>query len=66
MRRLVVYTPDTGASVSALCEGEKLRAVSIYEEHGESALPAIGPVRPSRFAPPVIDLLLYLARKLAA
>lgn len=35
MRRLVAYAPETGASVSALCEGEKLRAVSIYEEHGE-------------------------------
>jgi nitrite reductase/ring-hydroxylating ferredoxin subunit len=31
----IVYTPETGASVSALCEGERLRAVSIYEENGE-------------------------------
>jgi nitrite reductase/ring-hydroxylating ferredoxin subunit len=31
----IVYTPETGTSVSALCEGERLRAVSIYEENGE-------------------------------
>ena len=31
----IVYTPETGASVSTMCEGEKLRAVSIYEENGE-------------------------------
>lgn len=31
----IVYTPQTGTSVSAMCEGEKLRAVSIYEENGE-------------------------------
>lgn len=31
----IVYTPQTGASVSALCEGERLRAVTIYEENGE-------------------------------
>jgi nitrite reductase/ring-hydroxylating ferredoxin subunit len=31
----IVYTPQTGTSVSTMCEGEKLRAVSIYEENGE-------------------------------
>ncbi|OYY92678.1 MAG: (2Fe-2S)-binding protein [Hydrogenophilales bacterium 28-61-23] len=31
----IVYTPETGVSVSALCEGERLRAVSAYEENGE-------------------------------
>ena len=31
----IVYTPQTGASVSALCEGEQLRAVTVYEEDGE-------------------------------
>ncbi|MBL8447352.1 MAG: Rieske 2Fe-2S domain-containing protein [Zoogloeaceae bacterium] len=30
----IVYAPDTGASVSALCEGERLRAVALYEEDG--------------------------------
>ena len=28
-------TPQTGASVSAMCEGEQLRAVRVYEEDGE-------------------------------
>jgi nitrite reductase/ring-hydroxylating ferredoxin subunit len=31
----IVYTPQTGASVSAMCEGERLRAVDSYEEGGE-------------------------------
>jgi len=31
----IVYTPETGTSVSALCEGEQLRTVAIYEENGE-------------------------------
>jgi nitrite reductase/ring-hydroxylating ferredoxin subunit len=31
----IVYTPETGTSVSTMCEGEKLRSVSIYEENGE-------------------------------
>lgn len=31
----IVYTPETGISVSALCEGEQLRAVDVYEEDGE-------------------------------
>jgi nitrite reductase/ring-hydroxylating ferredoxin subunit len=31
----IVYTPQSGTSVSAMCEGEKLRAVLVYEEDGE-------------------------------
>jgi len=31
----IVYTPQTGASVSTMCEGDKLRAVEAYEENGE-------------------------------
>ncbi len=31
----IVYTPQTGASVSTMCEGERLRAVDSYEEGGE-------------------------------
>ena len=31
----IVYTPETGTSVSTMCEGERLRAVAIYEENGE-------------------------------
>ena len=31
----IVYTPETGTSVSAMCTGEQLRAVSLYEEDGE-------------------------------
>lgn len=31
----IVYTPQTGTSVSAMCEGERLRAVACYEEGGE-------------------------------
>lgn len=31
----IVYTPQTGASVSAICEGEQLRAVAVYESDGE-------------------------------
>ena len=31
----IVYKPQTGASVSTMCEGDKLRAVEAYEENGE-------------------------------
>jgi nitrite reductase/ring-hydroxylating ferredoxin subunit len=31
----IVYAPQTGASVSTMCEGEQLRAVEVYEEGGE-------------------------------
>ena len=31
----IVYTPQTGTSVSTMCEGDKLRAVEAYEENGE-------------------------------
>lgn len=31
----IVYKPDTGTSVSAMCEGEQLCTVNIYEESGE-------------------------------
>lgn len=31
----IVYTPETGTSVSAMCEGEQLRSVNIYEEDGQ-------------------------------
>ncbi|MBK6356973.1 MAG: Rieske 2Fe-2S domain-containing protein [Betaproteobacteria bacterium] len=31
----IVYTTQTGASVSAMCEGERLRAVDCYEDGGE-------------------------------
>lgn len=31
----IVYTPQTGASVSTLCEGEQLRAITVYEDDGE-------------------------------
>lgn len=31
----IVYTPQTGASVSAMCEGEQLRAIAVYEHDGE-------------------------------
>ena len=31
----IVYTPQTGTSISTMCEGERLRAVTIYEEDGE-------------------------------
>lgn len=31
----IVYTPETGTSVSAMCEGDQLRAVGVYEENGE-------------------------------
>ena len=34
----IVYQPQTGASVSAMCEGERLRAVEVYEEGGEIGL----------------------------
>lgn len=31
----IVYQPETGASVSTICEGERLRAVALCEEDGE-------------------------------
>ena len=31
----IVYTPQTGTSLSTLCEGQRLRAVEVYEESGE-------------------------------
>ena len=31
----IVYQPETGASVSTICEGERLRAVALREEGGE-------------------------------
>ena len=31
----IVYTPESGTSVSAMCEGEQLRALDVYEEDGE-------------------------------
>jgi nitrite reductase/ring-hydroxylating ferredoxin subunit len=34
----IVYLPQTGASVSTMCEGERLRAVEVYEESGEIGL----------------------------
>jgi len=30
----MVYTPETGTSISTMCEGEQLRAVAVYEEDG--------------------------------
>ena len=46
----IVYTPETGTSVSALCEGERLRTVFIYEENGEVGIAdwRVGGVRPLR------------------
>ncbi|MBS1144948.1 MAG: Rieske (2Fe-2S) region [Proteobacteria bacterium] len=34
----IVYTPQSGTSVSAMCEGEQLRAVTVYEEDGTVGL----------------------------
>ena len=31
----IVYTPESGTSLSAMCEGEQLRADQVYEEAGE-------------------------------
>ena len=31
----IVYQPETGASVSTMCEGERLKSVRIYEADGE-------------------------------
>ena len=31
----IVYTPQTGTSVSTMCEGEQLRAIEVYEEDGQ-------------------------------
>ena len=31
----IVYTPQTGTSLSTMCEGEQLRAIDVYEEAGE-------------------------------
>ncbi|MCB1895625.1 MAG: Rieske 2Fe-2S domain-containing protein [Zoogloeaceae bacterium] len=30
----IVYSPDTGTSVSTMCEGQQLRAVAVFEEGG--------------------------------
>jgi len=30
----IVYTPETGTSVSALCAGDQLRSVAVYEDGG--------------------------------
>lgn len=34
----IVYQPETGASVSTMCEGERLRAVGVYEDAGKIGL----------------------------
>ena len=34
----IVYTPQTGTSLSTLCEGKQLRALDVYEENGEVGL----------------------------
>ena len=34
----IVYTPQSGASVSTMCEGERLRAIDILEENGQISL----------------------------
>lgn len=34
----IVYTPENGASVSTMCEGERLRALDILEENGQISL----------------------------
>jgi nitrite reductase/ring-hydroxylating ferredoxin subunit len=34
----IVYTPQSGTSVSAMCEGQQLRPVELYEEDGEIGL----------------------------
>jgi nitrite reductase/ring-hydroxylating ferredoxin subunit len=49
----IVYTPETGASVSALCEGERLRAVTVYERDGEVGIAdwRVSRVRPLRAGP---------------
>lgn len=46
----IVYTPQTGTSVSTLCEGERLRAVSMYEENGEIGIAdwRVSAIRPLR------------------
>jgi len=31
----IVYKPETGASVSTMCEGERLKSVRIYEADGQ-------------------------------
>lgn len=31
----IVYTPESGTSVSALCEGQQLRSIETYEANGE-------------------------------
>jgi nitrite reductase/ring-hydroxylating ferredoxin subunit len=30
----IVYIPETGTSISTMCEGEQLRAVTVYEADG--------------------------------
>ncbi len=34
----IVYIPQTGTSISALCEGQQLRAIGVYEENGQVGL----------------------------
>lgn len=34
----IVYEPSSGASVSTMCEGERLRAIDVYEEDGKVGL----------------------------
>ena len=34
----IVYAPETGTSVSALCAGDRLRGVAVYEDDGASIL----------------------------
>ena len=31
----IVYAPETGTSISTMCEGQRLRAVAVYEEGGD-------------------------------
>ena len=34
----IIYTPETGTSLSVMCEGQQLRAVVAYEQDGEVGL----------------------------
>jgi len=34
----IVFTPETGTSVSTMCEGEQLRAIELSEENGQVIL----------------------------
>ncbi|WP_240327751.1 Rieske 2Fe-2S domain-containing protein [Dechloromonas sp. HYN0024] len=49
----IVYTPQTGASVSAMCEGERLHAVDSYEESGVVGIADFRVSSISQSAPPV-------------